>query len=165
MLMLTAEQIANYGLWIQTGAIVVSAVGVIITIILQRRIACRRATLDLVLIEQTDIETINKRTCFVTLRDKGHVSKWADPDNTHSDESAILRSVLNKYELVAVGIKQGTIDEKLYKKWCRTTLVKDWIACKAFVMQLRHNADIPTYYCEIEELAKRWATSDERKHI
>jgi len=158
------ENIPYYGLWIQTGAIVVSAIGIIVTIIWLKKIACRRATLDIVLTEQTDQATIDKRTEFVRLRDAGHLSKWADPANTHSDESAILRAILNRYELVAIGIKQGIIDEKSYKHWCRTTLVKDWIACKALVMQLRQNASVHTYYCEFEDLAKRWANRDEKNH-
>lgn len=159
------EHVPFYGLWIQTGAIVVSAIGVIITVLWMSRIACRRATLDIVMMEQTDQGTMERRTAFVKLRDAGHLSKWADPANTHSDESAILRSALNKYELVAIGIKKGTVDEASYKAWCRTTLVKDWIECKALVMQLRQNAHVPTYYVEFEKLAKRWATSDERRHI
>lgn len=161
---LPINMIPYYGLWIQTGAIVVSAIGVIATIIWQKRIACKRATLDIVLSEETDPRTIEQRTTFVELRDSGHLSKWADPDNTHSDESAVLRAVLNRYELVAIGIKQGTIDEKSYKEWCRTTLVKDWIECRPFVMQLRRNANHPTYFCEVEKLAAQWANWNERPH-
>ncbi len=154
-----------YGLWVQSGAIVVAAVGVIATILWSKRIACRRATLDIVLSEETDPSTIEQRTEFVKLRDAGHLSQWASPDKTHSDNSAILRSVLNRYELVAIGIDKGIIDEKSYKKWCRSTLVKDWIECKAFVMQIRHNASVPTFYCEFETLAKRWSNKEERQHV
>ncbi len=161
---LTAEQIANYGLWIQTGAIVVSAVGVILTLVWTKNIACRRATLDIVLNEETDPRHIEKRTDFVKLRDVGNLAKWAEPANTTTDNSALIRAILNRYELVAIGIRQGTMDEKSYHRWCRTTLVKDWTSCKPFVMQLRHNAHTPTYYCELEALAKRWATKAERPH-
>jgi len=115
--------------------------------------------------EQTDPRTILERTNFVKLRDAGHLSKWADPANTHTEESATLRAILNQYELVAIGIKQSTIDEKVYKRWCRTTLVKDWAACKALVMQLRENEKVATYYCEFEKLAKRWASKDEKQHM
>ncbi|WP_097175066.1 DUF4760 domain-containing protein [Stappia indica] len=160
----TSDTVAYYGLWIQTGAIVVSAIGVVLTLFWMNRIARRRASLDIVLSEQTDPRTINERTEFVKLRDAGHLSKWADPANTHTQESATLRAILNQYELVAIGIQQKTMDEKVYKGWCRTTLVKDWIACKALVMQLRENAKVATYYCEFERLAKRWATKDEKPH-
>lgn len=160
----TALEVTNYGLWIQTGAIFVSAIGVIITLIWHKRIACRRATLDIVLTEQTDAQTVEQRTRFVRLRDDGHLAQWANPDKTSSDEAAVIRAALNRYELVAIGIRRGIIDEKSYKRWCRTTLVKDWIACKPMVMQIRQNASIPTYFCEFEALAKRWANKDERTH-
>ena len=164
MTSLTLETLRLYGLWIQSGAIVFSAIGVIVTVNRNKRIACRRATLDIVLKEQTDPEIVAQRTDFVKLRDAGHLSKWAGPDQTHSDEASVIRSILNRYELVAIGIKEGTIDEQSYKRWCRTTLVKDWIECKALVVQLRKNASIATYYIELEKLAKRWATKNERKH-
>lgn len=156
--------IPYYGLWIQTGAIVVSAIGIVATLLWQKKIACRRATLDIVLSEETDPRTLGQRTKFTQLRDAGHLAKWADPNNTHTPESAVLRAVLNRYELVAIGIKQGTIDEESYKRWCRTTLVKDWIECRPFVMQLRSNAKNPAYYCEVERLATDWAKRDERPH-
>lgn len=125
----------------------------------------RRATLDIVLSEQTDPEHVEQRTRFVTLRDQGNLSQYADPQNTHGEESAIIRAVLNRYELVAIGISAGTLDSESYKKWCRTTLVKDWTCVKPLVMQLRHSGDTPTYYCEFEALAKKWANKEERRHI
>jgi hypothetical protein len=32
-------------------------------------------------------------------------------------------------------------------------------------MQLRQNAQIPTYFCECERLSKRWANNNERPHV
>jgi hypothetical protein len=154
-----------YGLWIQSGAIFFSAIGVIGTLFWQKRIACRRATLDILLSEETDPRQAAQRTEYVRLRDAGHLAQWANPEKTASDESAIVRAILNRYELVAIGIRRSTIDEKSYKSWCRTTLVKDWIASKPFIMQLRQNAQTPTYFCEFEAVAKKWATSTERPHI
>lgn len=135
------------------------------TVLWTKHIACLRATLDIVLTEQTDTGTIEKRTSFTKLRDDGHLSKWADPKNTHGAEAGVIRASLNRYELVAIGIKKGALHEGSYKAWCRTTLVKDWTACKPLVMQLRHNDQTSTYYCEFEALAKKWANAEERKHV
>jgi len=65
----------------------------------------------------------------------------------------------------AIGIREKTLNGRLYKRWTRTTLVKDWIACKPFVMQLRQNTSTPTFFCEFERLAKKWANRSEREHI
>lgn len=129
-----------------------------------KRVSCLRATLDVVLSQQTDAGSINNRTEFTKLRDAGHLAKWGDPNNTHGAEAATIRAILNRYELVAIGIKKGTLDEQFYKTWCRTTLVKDWCACKPLVMQLRENDKASVYYCELERLAKKWATTAERPH-
>lgn len=163
--MLSAEEVQNYGLWLQSGAIVVSFVGVIVMITWMRLIARRRATLDLVLAEESIPELIEQRTVFGQLRDAGHLAQWADPAKTTTQEAAVIRAILNRYEIIAIGIQKGTLDEKIYKKWCRTTLVKEWVACKPFVMQLRQNAQTPAYFCEVEKLARHWADNSERQHV
>ena len=154
-----------YGLWMQTGAIVASAIGVYFTVRWSKIVACRRATLDIVLSEETDPTHVDQRTEFVKLREKGHLSQYADPENTTGKEASLIRAILNRYELVAIGIFAGTLDEESYKRWCRTTLVKDWKCVKPFVVQLREQSETPTLYCEMEKLAKRWATKVEKPHL
>ena len=161
---LTHEQIENYGLCIQAGAIIISAIGVIITLLWSRNVARRRATLDILLSEQTDQGTLTIRTEFAKLRDAGHLAKWANPEETSSEQAEVIRSTLNRYELVAIGIRRGIIDGKSYKRWCRTTLVKDWTACKPFVTQIRQNQKTSTFFCEFETLARKWASKAEKPH-
>ena len=160
-----SDWIAVYGLLIQSGAVLVSGIGVVVTLIWSKHIACLRATLDIVLTEQTDQGTIKNRTAFVALRDAGHLAKWADPQNTHGEEAATIRAVLNRYELVAIGIKKGALHEQSYRDWCRTTLVKDWTACKPLVIQRRQNDRTSTYFCEFEGLARKWAIGEEQNHV
>jgi len=117
------------------------------------------------MIEQTNADLIDNRKKFIKLRDAGHLVQWAAPDKSGSDEAALIRAALNRYELVAIGIFGGTVDGDLYKGWCRTTLVKDWIACKPFVVQLRQSTQTSTYFCEVEKLAKEWASASEKNHV
>lgn len=163
--MLTPEEIQNYGLWLQSGAVFLSAVGVIITLIWNRNIARRRATLDLIMMWQSNAELIKGRSDFVKLRDGGHLVQWADPAKSGSSESATIRSVLNRYELVAIGIKQRTLDKTIYELWLKTVTVSDWIHCRTFVLELRKQTGIPTLYCEYEALAKSWANEQQRKFL
>lgn len=152
------------GLWLQTGAICVSAIAAILLILWTRRVACRRATLDILMQEQTNGDLISERRRFIDLRDKGdRLVQWAGQPS--SAECATIRTVLNRYELTAIGIFCGAVDEALYKSWCRTTLVRDWTACKAFVTELRSTARNPKYFCEFEKLAGRWALPAERADI
>ena len=162
---LTTEQIQNYGLWTQSGAIVISAIGVIFTITANQRIARRRATIDLVMLEQTHKELLDARREFIKLRDAGHLVAWADPTKSSASEVSTMRAALNRYEMIAIGIREKTFNGRIYKRWLRTTVVKDWIACKPFVMQLRQNTQTPGLYCEYEWLAKKWARGDEKAHV
>jgi hypothetical protein len=150
---------------LQSGAIVVSAIGIIISVIWSKVVAGRRATLDVLILEQTDLNHVEMRTQFVTLRDEGNLSKFADSSKTHGEGAQTIRAVLNRYELVAVGISSGSLDKKSYMKWCRSTLVKDWTFAKAFITQIRTNSANPEIYIEFEKLAKKWATKEEKSHI
>jgi hypothetical protein len=158
------DQKAIYGLWLQSGAIIVTVVVAIITIIHSARVAKRRATLDLIMFFQSNKELMDTRKAYIELRDKGHLAQWAAPEKAGSDEQAIINNVLNRYELVAIGIHERTINERIWKRWLRTGTVQDWIAAKPYIAQLRQNK-FSALYCEYERLAKRWASRDEAPHI
>jgi hypothetical protein len=161
---LTENQIQNFGLWLQSGAIVFSLVGVIIGIVANRRIARRRATLDLIMQDQTHQALVKLRQDFIALRETGNLVQWAAPAQAASAQQTTLRAIMNRYELIAIGISEKTLDRGVYRRYARTTLVKDWLACKPWVMQMRQNSNTPTYYCEIEKIAKKWAHNSERPH-
>jgi hypothetical protein len=162
---MTPEEVPLYGLCVQTGAIVVSAIGVCLSIAWNVRIARRRATLDLLINEQTHETPLSERTEFLKTKSAGDIAKWASPANESLPQAVTLRAVLNRYELVAIGISEGTIDRRLYKRWCRSTLVHDWQSVKPFVTQLRTNTRVWSVFCEFEALARRWATKAEKPHM
>jgi hypothetical protein len=153
-----------YGLWVQTGAIFVSALSVIVTLNVQGRIARRRATLDLLLLETTSLALTEQRRLFLELRDRGRLEQWADKAKVSSEEASLIRSILNTYEPVAIGIDQKTIDPAIYKRWYRTSTVRDWLSLKTFAHAYQQNFN-PKLFCEFEKLAKKWANADERKHV
>lgn len=157
--------VIDYGLWVRSGAIVLSFIGVIVTIVWNQSIARKRATLDIVLNEESDPNQLALRTDFVKMRDAGNLSKYADPKHGKENETNALRGILNRYELVAIGIRKGIIHERSYKDWCRRTYVQDWIECKGFVTQLRKNRGSSVYFCEFEKLAKKWATKEEKELV
>jgi len=66
---------------------------------------------------------------------------------------------------VAIGIQHSTVDGIIYKAWCRTTHVNDWLAIKPFVAQIRLNTNNAKLFCEFESLAKKWANSAEAVHL
>ena len=149
---------------IQAGAILASAIGVALMIRTNRMIARQRAVLDLIVKEQTDADMIRARKTFVNLKQQGHIAQYASQDKIGGDEASQIRFILNMYEVVAIGIKKSAYDEMIYKDWCRTTAVKDWMACKDFIHTYQREVN-PKIYAEFEALDKRWATNDESKHV
>ena len=105
-----------------------------------------------------------QRQEFIALRDAGNIVQWAALDKAASEEQSTIRAALNRYELIAIGIKEKTLEGRVYKRYTRSGLIQDWRACKPWVMQMRQNHSVPVYYCEVEALAKKWATRQERVH-
>ena len=155
----------TYGLWIQTGAISLSAVAAFLLILHSKKVSCRRATLDLILTEETNPTSMSARREFILLRDGGDLVNWATAANAGTTQAITIRAALNRYELVAIGLNNKIVDEDLYKEWCRSTFVKDWIACKPFVTQLRATTHNNKYFCECEKLATKWANQEERARV
>jgi Domain of unknown function (DUF4760) len=162
--MLTTEQVQNYGLWLQSGAIFLTLGGVLISAAVTRGVARRRANLDLIMGEESNELILTTRQKYLELRTAGHMVQWADPAKASTDEAKVMRSILNRYELIAIGIHKSTLNGALYKGFARTAVVRDWIACKPFVIQRRQSTSSPALYIQFERLAKNWAKGDEKKH-
>jgi hypothetical protein len=78
-------------------------------------------------------------------------------------QSAII-AVLNRYETFAIGIQERAIDESIYKKWWKSTLISDWYALKPTVDRIQTNVTKPAYR-EFKALAQKWdhnTSRDER---
>jgi len=147
---------------IQSVAIVMAAIGVIVTIVWNRIIARRRATLDMLLAEQTNKGLLEIRSEYLGAVKAGTLTQYASPDRWLTPESFFLVSTLNRYEITAVGIDTGIIDARLYRQYWRTTVVRDWIRCKESVLKLRKEAKNEALFSDFQSLARRWATAEER---
>jgi len=145
-------------------AIVAGLLGVAASIFYASVISGKRATFDLILSELLDPRQVELRNKFTTLRDARNLEQYACSPKAGTEDASIIVANLNVYEMIAVGISKGTIDSKSYKAWARTAFVKDWQECKAYVSVLRKEANVPSYYCEFEKIAKKWATTEESKY-
>lgn len=145
---------------IQAGAILVSAACVAWMIRTNRQIARQRAVIDLIVKQQTDSDMIAARNKFVSLKKAGNIGTFAGADKRDGEEAVAIRFILNMYEVVAIGIKTGAYDEAIYKRWCKTTAVEDWKACKEFVEETQTRVG-PNVYIEFRDLARSWANATE----
>lgn len=83
-----------------------------------------------------------------------------------------VRSILNDRELVAIGIRERTYDDAIYRRWWFSTYIQEWQKAQAFVLRLRNDEHVAAKgasYSEMEALANRWRSegpwTDQRKHI
>ncbi len=151
--------------WAQTVVVPVSFIGVIITIFWQQLIAKRRATLDIILTQQSNEFLLKQGKAFTALRNSDNITQYALPEKAGSHEVLSIMAALDFNELIAIGIFEKTLDERIYRRYYRTEYVNDWIGCKPFVDGLRQQSGNQTYYCEIESLAKKWANTAEQTRV
>lgn len=159
-------------LWVPILAALVSAVTAFLvssrTIRANRDMARKRATLDM--IERSESNAFYL-SIYAAFRD---VITSADgfAEITTSQLPAIMEqrrkviAFLNHYELVAIGIEQGILDEELYRMFLRGTLVRHWDSAEAFVNHLRADtpdSNAPVAFEKFEALARSWETGVERK--
>jgi len=148
------------GFWIQTGALLVSALGAVLIILSRSKTERKRATVDLVLQLKKDTDLTNARRTILKLHNAGqkHFAPFlADADCP--EHQAIMR-VLNTNEFVAGGIKNSAYDEKLYKRMQCSSFIRDWEAFSGFVMDFRNSRGdkdgAKTFYQDFQWLAERW---------
>ena len=76
-------------------------------------------------------------------------------DNQDPTFRSVYR-VLQHYELVAVAIKNKSMDADLYKQWALTSFVNNWNRAASWVFARRRKSGQKTMYCEFEALANAW---------
>jgi hypothetical protein len=151
--------------FLQSVTIVVSAIGVIATIVWNRIVTRRKTTIEMMLLEQTNPYLLEIRSKYLEIVKSDRFMEMGGREHWLSPHAFPLVSTLNQYEIIAIGINEGTIDAGIYKRYWRTTLVRDWRRCRGMVECNREEFHNPRHFEEFEALAKRWATVEERREI
>lgn len=147
----------TYGSVITGGAVVISAITAIVVLRVNRSIARRRATLDLILHIETDGDIIKARKAMSTAKKNPAGSRaWSAVDKRDSDEANAIRTILNVNEIVAVSIAEDIIDEHIYHRWQRGAYIEDYRSMEDYVRGVREYWRNPSIYVEVEKLVHRW---------
>lgn len=89
-------------------------------------------------------------------------------DNTRVGKDFIPRRSLivrrlNRYEMIAIGIRTGSIDEETIRRWWGGPLVAEFIKHRFFIAEARqHRAKV---FCEYHWLADKFADEESRRTI
>lgn len=148
------------GFWIQTGALIISAVVGVLVILSRSRSERRRATVDLVLHQKRDSELIQAKRKLLELHDAGEKNFARFLDKNTPEYSTIIK-ILNTHEFVSAGIREKAYDEQLYKRMQCSTMLRDWDALSGFVTEFRKQQagkykNSKTFYQDFEGLARKW---------
>nr|DAO38218.1 MAG TPA: protein of unknown function (DUF4760) [Caudoviricetes sp.] len=145
------------GFWVQTGAFVLSALGAVGVIWHNGKAAKRRATIDLIISEQRDIE-YNQKYASVSKLINSELSlvDFAKYLDEPGEDCRNVLFVLNRLEFIAQGIRVGAFEEKIFKDLKCTNFLKLWRAVNPLISEIRRKKEVYTYFQEIEWLAVRW---------
>jgi hypothetical protein len=146
----------TWGFWIQTGALIISAIAAIVLIAATRRDNKRRATIDLVIQQKQDGELQSARRWVLNMHENQVTNFTKYLTDKESDEFKHILRVLNNYEFIAAGIREDALDEEIFKRVQWSVFMKDWDAMCGCIMELRRNTERSTLFQEFETLAKRW---------
>jgi hypothetical protein len=127
-----------------------------------RVIARRQATIEHLARQEADQITQRNIQAFIRLtRGRENLAHWADEDQQGSDQALTIISILNDYELLAVGIKNGVFEYDIVCKWNATTIRRYWQAAHPFVIAIRNRVGAPSLWAEFE-LLNNWVSGVKR---
>jgi hypothetical protein len=146
----------TFGFWAQTVVLAISAGGALWIVRARGTQEKRRATVDLISHQKRDEKLEAARTLMHKLHDDGEKNLAKFLLTTDSKEFQSILLVLNAYEFVAAGIRQGALDEKTYKRLRCYNLMKDWDALCGFVLEFRRIKGFKTLFQDFQWLNERW---------
>lgn len=159
--------IANASTWFflnNSFGFVLTATIAAVAILHNDKMSRRRATIDLILSRNQDDdlkksdETMSKleekklRELAIKLKSSAY-DGINDPDELELQQISSILEVLNWYEFVATGVREGAFDYKIFHRNRHTLTVRDWDKLEPFVNQLRLNEDKNTFFKEFAWLA------------
>lgn len=107
--------------------------------------------------QRTDQNLIESKKAVGAIHNNGgDFTSLATRDKAQDETRSHILSIINNYEFIALGIREGALDESIYKRAVYSQVMRDWRAMKAFIMELRRQNQIDTLFQEFELLAKRW---------
>ena len=164
-----------YGFWVQTGAIIISIIvtgfyaqkaikkngqSAKETLNHNHEMIRKRATIDILIQENQDNELVQAKRIVTNLPENASFIKYLEPSFCGTKESEAekesIRILLNRYEFIALGIRNGAFEEEIYKRLKYSDIMDTWKNAKPMIMELRRLKGRNTYYQELEWLADRW---------
>lgn len=141
------------------GATIFFGVVIALTSVLSAKSTARKKqTADLLFGSRADKELGEGYKCLQKLHnDSGsNIRSLAKKSRKNSVEANQIRYILNHWERIAVGLRQGIYDEKMLREANWNTVTRMYFQAQAYIDAVREIEKKDTYYQCLEALAKRW---------
>jgi hypothetical protein len=74
---------------------------------------------------------------------------------------AKARELINIYEVLAIGVKELTLDEVQIKEYWRSDYVRTWLRVQHMVKPQREIRRTPKLYINFQELSEKWLNEED----
>jgi hypothetical protein len=130
----------------------------IASVVSARATARKKQTADAIFDSRKDDELIKGLRCAATLHaaEDKKIQTFAAPAKQDSDETKLIRYVLNHYEYVAIGIDAGIYDEEMFRRASYNTMISFYDRASPFIEAVRKASERPTLYQDFARLVERW---------
>lgn len=121
-----------------------------------RTYACQKQhTINVILQTNLNAKFLEERDAITP-----HIRSGKFPDTVLNDKNQKLRNsfraILNHYEFIAAGLRNGDFDEKLVRDSEGSTYIYLYKYCEPYIWKLRDSRKRMTIYEHLEWLTKRW---------
>jgi hypothetical protein len=154
----------DWRIYIAPALVLISSIIAVVAVLMLRKIARQRATLDFIEKVESGEHYRNIVKTFTELRRGRGFAHLNNPENAEDHTTRrCVNDYMNHYEMVAIGIRTGILDKKFYRDWMRGPFVRDWNAIAAWVQRERWKHEdgewkyYPKTFCEFERLARQWS--------
>jgi hypothetical protein len=156
----------DWRIYIAPALIFLSAGIAVVAVLMQRKVARQRATLDFIeKVESGDHYRKIVQTFTELRRGKGFAHLSNPKTDVDKDTRRCVNDYMNHYEMVAIGIRTGILDKRFYRDWMRGPFVRDWNAIASWVQRERwkrlEDGSWEYYgkiFIEYEKLARQWSS-------
>ncbi|MGI9405261.1 MAG: DUF4760 domain-containing protein [Hyphomicrobiaceae bacterium] len=132
-----------------------------------------RATLDFILKTELDEQYIEAKRVWKELRaeDEQQVTEllarvhYSNAAAKEIDKAAFVRTLYNNFELAALAIDQGILDEEFYFEWYASTFILTWNQSAYSIGVMRALLSNANLYIQWEQMVTQWAKRKGSKHV
>lgn len=151
------------------GAVVFGVGVALVSLAFQRDLARKQSTISLLNRNVWDEDCIKAVRTFIQLgTHEGQDGRgqpegleyWTNPRHRGSEQSRAINAVLNDYEMMALGIRRGIIDEDFFKSFARSAVISHWNIAASFIEELRRQRGNERLFIEFQGLVEAWECGD-----